>query len=96
MIQFHLLLLLLFLLELQAHELVLLVSNGSVLHSLTLKLLVLVLQIAHDIFELLDTLRLCLLFLLLSLILSRKLSVKPFLELLILCCELFLELAKLL
>ena len=64
----HLLLLLLFLLELQADKLIFLMGNGAILNSLTLKLFSLVFKIPNDVFEFLDTLRLRLFLLLLRLI----------------------------
>ena len=70
MIILHLLFLLLLLFKLQAHELILLMGDGTILDSLTLKLFVLIFKVSDDVFELLDTLRLLLLLLLLSLILS--------------------------
>ena len=69
----HLLLLLLFLFELQADELIFLMRNGAILNSLTLKLFSLVFKVPDDIFEFLDTLRLRLFLLLLRLILDSKL-----------------------
>ena len=79
-------------LKLQAHELIFLMGDGTILDSLTLKLFVLVLKIPDDVFQFLDTLRFHLLLLLLSLILGRKLCVKPSLELLDLRSKVFLKL----
>lgn len=71
-------------------------GDGTILDSLTLKLFVLVLKIPDDVFQFLDTLRFHLLLLLLSLILGRKLCVKPSLELLDLRSKVFLKLTQLL
>jgi len=56
-VQLHLFLLLLLLLELKAHELILLLGHGTILDGLTLHRFVLVLQVFNDLFKLLNALR---------------------------------------
>lgn len=48
--------LLLLLLELQPHELIFLLGNGSIFHGLALQGVVRLFQLLHDVFELLDPL----------------------------------------
>ena len=96
MVQLHLLLLLLLLLELQSHELILLLGHSTILDSLALKRFVLLLQLLDDLFKLLDALHIGLLLLLLGLILLPELFVESRLEILIAAGELFLGLTKLL
>lgn len=96
MVQLHLLLLLLLLLELQSHELILLLGHSTILDSLALKRFVLLLQLLDDLFKLLDALHIRLLLLLLGLILLPELFVEARLEILIVAGELLLGLTKLL
>ena len=95
-VQLHLLLLFLLLLELQSHELILLLGHSSILDSLALQRFVLLLQLLDDLFKLLDALYIRLILLLLGLILLPELSVEALLEILVAASELLLGLTKLL
>ena len=94
MVQLHLLLLLLLLLELQSHELILLLGHSTILDSLALQRFVLLLQLLDDLFKLLDALHIRLLLLLLGLILLPELFVEARLEILIAAGELLFCLTK--
>lgn len=90
MVQLHLLFLLLLLLQLQTNELILLLSDCSILDSLRLERLVLIFKLFDNLLELLDPLLIRLVLLLTSLILGRQLSVKFGLQLLEISIELIL------
>ena len=69
-------------------------GDGSILDSLTLQRLVLLLNLLHDFFKLLDALRVSLFFLLLGLVLGVELELEALVELVIGCLEVFLGLAE--
>jgi len=73
MISLHLFLLLLFLLQLEAHKFVLLLGHGPILYSLTLKRLGLLLQFLHNLLEFLNALTVDLIVFLLRLCLRQHL-----------------------
>ena len=80
MVQLHLLLLLLLLLELQPHELVLLLGHSRILHSLAFQRFILLFQLLDNLLKLLNPLAIRLLFLLLRLIFLPQFRIKSSLK----------------
>lgn len=90
-VQLVLLFLLLLLLQLQPHELDLLLAHGRILNSLALQRIVNLFQLLDNIFKLLNPLGVLLVFLLLGRVLSLQLGVEPALQFRIRAGQFFLR-----